>query len=228
VRDTGISDRCGTFVGGQERGAAERRGELVDDMGERLGGGRCHGQEPVVVHGDVLVEGEPALHDVGRAHGGEHRAQGVVDGQDMGDAAAGGERQHGLAGECVLREQVQQSLEDTGVGRLVDGGADDDAVGTCEQVGDLDDRGVPEIRAEQRLGGDGADVEGDHVMALCGQPLVQVAQKSARAGGGGGAAGDGQDGGHGVSFREKARLRGATPNSGTPHSTGVTECGIQA
>jgi hypothetical protein len=50
------------------------------------------------------------------------------------------------------------------------GRRDDDAVGSREQVGGLDDRGVPEVRAEQGPGGDGADVERDHVMALPGRP----------------------------------------------------------
>jgi hypothetical protein len=59
---------------------------------------------------DDVVEGEPAPHDVGRAHGVEHGAQRVVDGQDMGDAAAGGERQHGLAGEGVLRSRSSNAF----------------------------------------------------------------------------------------------------------------------
>ncbi len=65
---------------------------------------------------------EVGLDDVRRAHGVEDRAQGVVEGEDM-RAAAGDERQHGLPGEGDLREQVEQRLEDAGVGGLVDGGA---------------------------------------------------------------------------------------------------------
>ncbi len=165
-------------------------------MPEGLGGGGREGDRAVLLHGDVLVEGEPALDYVRGTHGVQHRAQGVVDGEDMGGGAAGGKGQHGLAGERVLREQVQKGLEDAGVRRLVDGGADHDAVGAGEQFGGLDDGGVPEVRAEQGLGRDGPDVQRDHLVALGDEPLVQVAQQTAGARGGGGAAGDGQDGGH--------------------------------
>src|SRR5690348_15428868 len=49
---------------GQQGRAAEGRRELVDHLRQGLGRGRGDGDAAVLVRGDVLVEGEPALDDV--------------------------------------------------------------------------------------------------------------------------------------------------------------------
>ncbi|KRF13043.1 hypothetical protein ASH02_16250 [Nocardioides sp. Soil796] len=54
----------------------------------------------------------------------------------MRQRATGGQRQHHLAGQCELREQVQPGLEQTRVGRLVDRRRDHHAV----RPGQLRDR----------------------------------------------------------------------------------------
>lgn len=123
----------------------------------------------------------------------------------MGGGAAGGERKHGLAVESVLRQQVEERLEETRVRGLVDGSRDDDAVGAGEELDRLDDGGVGEVGAEERLGGQGADVEGYDVVALRFEPRVEMAQEPRRAGGGGGTSGNGEDGGHDGTLRAGIR-----------------------
>lgn len=171
-------------------------------MVERLGRVRRDGEPAVLLDGDVLVEREPALDDMGRAHRTQHRPQGVIDGQYVCGGAARREGQHGLAGERVLRQQIEERLEHTGVRGLVDRRSDDHSVGAREEFGRRHDRRMLEVGAQQRLRRDGTDVEREHFMALEGQSSVQMAQQTAGAGGRGGAAGDGQDGGHGNSFGE--------------------------
>ncbi|GAA3079326.1 hypothetical protein GCM10020254_24440 [Streptomyces goshikiensis] len=81
--------------GGQGGGGpgAQGFGELVDGLEQvQLGlGPQPVGAVPAL---DGGVEDEPAGGDVPGAERGEDRAQGVVDGQDMGEAAAGGDRQN--------------------------------------------------------------------------------------------------------------------------------------
>lgn len=133
------------------------------------------------------------------AERGEHRAQGVVDGQDVGEAAAGGQRQDGLPGQAVLREQVEEGLEQPGVRGLVDRRRDDQAVGFGDGLQGAADLRLTAPGGEQVGGGQGAHGQVRGLEPGMGQAPQHVIGDDLGAGVGGGAAGEGEQlGRHGV------------------------------
>lgn len=172
------------------------RGEVVCQAEEFLSRGLFHHGAGLVVLGDVAVEDEQAGQDVRGVQGAEDGPQGVVDRQDVRRAPAGGEGEHGLAGERVLRERVEEGLEESRVGRLVDGRADHHSVGVPYQGGGAGDLRMSGVGGEERGGGQRADIQGGHPVPVQGEAFPDRVQEPGGTGGSRRAARDGKDGGH--------------------------------
>lgn len=105
-----------------------------------------------------------------------------------------------LPHEAVLREQVEEGLEQAGVRGLVDRGRDDHAVGLGDGFERPADLGLAAAGGEQVGGGEVAHGEQRGVEAGVGQAAQHVVGDDGGTGVGGGAAGDGEQAGHGGSL----------------------------
>lgn len=113
-------------------------------------------------------------------------------------AASGGQRQHRLVLERGLRQQVQKDLEHAAVGRLVHRGGNDDGTGPRHLGHRTDHRRVTEVRQQQGLGRQVANLQALHIHATQLQALLHGVQQCGGARGVGRATRDEQDG-HGCS-----------------------------
>ena len=92
-----------------------------------------------VQRGDLFVEQEQPVHDVKWIERAQHGAERVVDGQHVCDGSTCSQRQHDLAPQGELGEDVQECLQQARVGGLVYGCRDDDSVGCRDLSRGLDD-----------------------------------------------------------------------------------------
>ena len=73
--------------------------------------------------------------------GGQHRLERIFQRQQVARAAAGGQRQHGLAAQRIRRQQVEKDLQQAAVGGLVDGSGHHHQVGLGDRRDGHADRG---------------------------------------------------------------------------------------
>ncbi len=157
--------------------------------------------------GDLGIRGIHAGQDVPGPERLQHGPQSVVERQHVVRAAAGGQRQHRLALERLLRQQVEEHLQHAAVGGLVHRRRHDQGPGVGHLFHRMGDGPVARVGQQQRLGGQVADV----------QPVDRRAAHRQSQGGGieqrggtralRGASGDQEDG-HGQALRGGGRWAG--------------------
>ena len=114
-------------------------------------GGQLRGLAVLAV-GDLAVVGEDPLQGLLRLECRQHRLEGVIHRQHVGDAAASGNRQDHLVLQRALRQQVEQGFQRTGERRLVHRRGDYQAVGLGDQLLKVLDLWAVEAGVEQVLG----------------------------------------------------------------------------
>ena len=105
------------------------------------------------VRRELRVDGVDRVEDVARAERGQHRLERVVERQQVRGAAAGAEREHGLAAQRVLRQQVEEGLQQAAVRGLVDGRGDHHQARRGHLLAGAADGRIVEVGAHQRRGG---------------------------------------------------------------------------
>ncbi|MNT21673.1 hypothetical protein D3C72_1570200 [compost metagenome] len=104
-------------------------GELLDAGLHTVGNRRIQAQAPFFVPRQLLGIGIDAGEDLLGAQRMEHGTQRIVERQGVGMAAARGQRQHQLARQTILRQQIEEGFQQPCIRGLVDGRGDHDGVG---------------------------------------------------------------------------------------------------
>ena len=104
------------------------------------------------VRRELRVDREHRVEDVARAERGQHGLERIVERQQVRGAAAGAEREHGLAAQRVGRQQVEEGLEQAAVRGLVDGRGDDHQARRGDLFTRAADGRVVDVRTHQRGG----------------------------------------------------------------------------
>lgn len=80
-------------------------------------------------------------------------AQRIVQREHVRLATARRDRQDDFAGQAILRQQIEEGLEDAAARRLVDRRCDDDGIGRCDSRQRLQDGRVLEVGTQQGMRG---------------------------------------------------------------------------
>ncbi|MNV73798.1 hypothetical protein D3C71_1669680 [compost metagenome] len=131
--------------------------------------------------GDLAVVGEDPLQGLLCLECRQHGFQCVIHRQHVGDAAAGGDRQHDLVGQGAFGQQVQQSLQCTGKRSLVHRGGNDQAIGLGYQLLEVLHMRAVETGVQQVFGGKVTYLERHNFNAPALQPLARTLQQHAGA-----------------------------------------------